>query len=347
MRETVNKEFLFSNYLYSSSTSGSLSKYFEQYTSEIISYLKLKPEDGYIIDLGSNDGITLQHFKNKGFNVMGVDPAQNLAEIANNKGIETINKFFDELVAQDILTKFGYPACILSSNTYAHLDNHQGFTNGVKILLNDTNCFVFENAALHATIKGLYFDQFYDNHLSYFWLQPLVYYFNAQNLKIVHVQRTPIQGGSIRVYVTRNTNFLEEEDSLRQILFEELCFGLDKDETYDNFWDKLQEIKLKFTKLINDYLLEGKTICCYGASAKFALFSKFFELNSKNVRYVVDDSIFKQGYFAPESKIPIVARDTFLDNPTDVCVISSWNFDSLIKENNKQYGGVFVNAFEL
>lgn len=346
IRETIDRKSLFSDYLYSSSTSGSLSKYFERYTEEVIDYLKLKPEDGYVLDLGSNDGVTLQPFKNKGFSVLGVEPATNLSKIANDKGIETINNFFDELVAKDILNKYGFPSCIIANNVYAHLSNHDGFTNGVKLLLNNKNFFVFENASLLSTIKGLYFDQIYHDHLGYFWSLPILNYLSIKDLKVVKIQKTPTQGGSIRVFVSKSDTIWEIDDSVYDILNEELDFGLNKPETYDKFWSDLQEIRKIFNGTLNKYILEGKTISCYGCPAKFALFSKFFGLNKENVKFVVEDSKLKQGLYAPESKIPIVSRENFIQNPTDICIISAWNFSELIKNNNPQYKGIWLNPFD-
>lgn len=346
LKETVDKESLFSNYLYASSTSGSLSRYFEKYTEELIKTLKLGPEKGYILDLGSNDGVTLQHFKNRGYKVLGVEPAQNLSKIANDKGIETINTFFDEKVAQEILNKYGYPQCITSSNTYAHLAEHDSFTNGVKILINDINTFVFENASLYATIKGLYFDQIYHDHLSYYWSVPIIDYLNKKNLQVFEIQKTPIQGGSIRVYVRKdmkqNTN-----PSVLEIISEEVGFGLHQDGIYQDFWKKLQIIKEKFNNVLQEAKKDKKSIACYGAPAKFALFCKFFGLSRKNVKYVVDDSEFKQNMLAPESKIKIVSRETFLNNPPDICVLSAWNFADFIKSKNEQFKGLWLNPFEL
>lgn len=344
IKETVDREFLFSNYLYASSTSGSLSKYFENYVNEVVNFLKLSPENGYVLDLGSNDGVTLQHFKNKGFKVLGVEPAGNLAKIANEKSIETINDFFDEFLAEEILKKYGYPSLIVSNNTYAHLQEHHTFTKGVKILLNNKNSFVFENAHALPTINYFYFDQFYHDHLGYFWTRPLSRYFRKRNLEIFHVEKTSNQGGSIRVFVSL-AGARDIELSTYWILKEELLFGLDKIETYNKFFAKLQEIKTKFQEKVNEHINQGKTISCYGCPAKFALFSKFFGLSRDNVKYVVDDSIFKQGLYAPESKLKIVSRDYFVQNPTDICIVSAWNFEEFIKNSNKQFGGIWLNPF--
>ncbi|MEK6878520.1 MAG: hypothetical protein AABY22_02880, partial [Nanoarchaeota archaeon] len=205
--------------------------------------------------------------------------------------------------------------------------------------------FVFENASLLSTIKGLYFDQFYHDHLSYFWSLPIIKYLKTKKLNVFHIKKTPIQGGSIRVFVCKDKYI--QEISVVDVLEEELEFGLGGEKVYQDFWNKLQIIKSNFFKIINNYLDEGKTISCYGCPAKFALFSKFFELNDNNVKYVVDDSKFKQGLYSPESKILIVNKEYFIKNPTDVCILSAWNFSTFIKENNKQFNGIWINPFEL
>lgn len=347
IHETINREFLFSNYLYASSTSGSLSKYFENYANELIDFLKLSPENGYILDCGSNDGVTLQHFKNKGFSVIGVEPAENLAKIANEKGIFTINDFFGEKLAAEIFEKHGFPALIISNNTYAHLEQHHDFTKGVRLLLNNKNCFVFENAHALPTIEKFYFDQFYHDHLGYFWLKPLIKYFNNLGLDIFHAEKTPNQGGSIRVFVTKNIHSGFNDGSVEKILNEEIEFGLDKISTYETFFTKLKNIQNSFKEILQKYLAAGKSISCYGCPAKFVLFSKFFGLNNQNVKYVVDDSVFKQGLFSPESKIEIVSREFFVKNPTDACIVSAWNFEDFIKKSNQQFKGIWLNPFQV
>jgi hypothetical protein len=289
--------------------------------------------------------VTLNHFKNKGFEVLGVEPDSNLAKIAQDKDIPTINAFFDDNLAESIWMAHDKPQLIISNNTYAHIQDHHSFTNGVKYLLNESNFFVFENAHLLPTIKNLYFDQFYHDHLGYYWTYPLQNYFNNKDLSIFHVEKTPIQGGSIRVFVCLD-GARSRNESVNKIMVEEIATGLNKQQTYTDFKLKIDEAKKIFEEKINEHIRNGKTISCYGAPAKFSTLSKFFELQKFGIEYVVDDSPFKQGLFSPESKIKIVSREDFIKNPTDISIITAWNFDAMIRDNNKQYSGEWVSLFK-
>ena len=345
LRETINSRILFSNYLYASSTSGSLAKYFEtQYVPEVIEFIELK-ENSLIIDLGGNDGVTLKYFKERNFRVLNVEPAKNLAKISQDQGIETINDFFSEELSNKIKETYNYPDLIICNNAYMHLDNHQDFTKGIKNLMGLNTKFVFENAYFLRTVQQNLFDQYYHDHRSFLTVKSLDRYLNKFSLELYYLKETSIQCGSLRCYV-RN----KKEDSINELINkyikEEENFGLCYNSTYYNFKDRVEEIRQNFINQIADYRNKGKTISCYACPAKFALFSKIFGLNNSFVKYVVDDSIFKQGLYSPEGKIKIVSQQYFKDNPTDICIISASNFADLIKEKNQWYKGIFVNPFE-
>ena len=345
LRETINSRILFSNYLYASSTSGSLAKYFEiQYVPDVIKFLELKEND-FVIDLGGNDGVTLKFFKEKNFRVLNIEPAKNLAKISQDQGIDTINDFFSAELSNTIKRLYGYPNLIICNNAYMHLDDHQNFTMGVANLMNENTKFVFENAYFLRTLQQNLFDQYYHDHRSFLTVKSLNRYLNRFDLELYYLKETPIQCGSLRCYVKN-----KKEDNINELvnkyIKEEEDFGLYSNRTYYNFRDKVEEIRQNFVLQIINYRNKGKTISCYACPAKFALFSKIFGLNNSFIKYVVDDSVFKQGLYSPESKIKIVSQQYFKDNPTDVCIISASNFADLIKEKNQWYKGIFINPFE-
>lgn len=342
LRETVNPDILFKNYLYSSSQSKGLVDHFKKFSQDIVEFLDLKKGD-FALEIGSNDGITLKSLKAEKLKILGVEPAENLAKIANDKGLETINKYFNLHESNEIKTKYGLPKLIFSSNTYAHLSEHESVTSGVKNLMDNDTVFVFENSWLFPTIREILFDQFYHDHLLYLGVVPLVNYFNRFGMEIFKVEETSIQGGSIRCYVKLTESPRKIDKSVEQFINKELDYGLYSLKAYQNFHVRLQSLRDGFRDILVNLINEKKTISCFGCPAKFALFCKVFNLDNKIVKYVVDDSKFKQNLFAPHSKIPIVARQHFIDNPTDVCILSAWNFAASIKENNKQYKGSWIS----
>lgn len=344
LKETVNPKHLFSNYLYSSSDSPALVKHFSNYAFSLkekfenLSNLK-------VLEIGCNDGILLKAFKDIGVKyLIGVDPAQNIIERAKNlQDTYLITDFFNVASAKKITDIHGKIDIICANNVYAHVKDLDELTQGIANSLAENGVFIFENAYLYDTIKNLYFDQVYHEHLQYYGILPLQKYLKQYGLEIFDIQHVSTQGGSFRIFVKKTTNNkLKIEDTVLKFINNELLEKLYDDQTYTDFNNKLNNLKDQITHFISNAVKENKTICCYGCPAKFALFSNFFNLNTSNINYVVDDSPLKQGRYSPGSKIPIVGQKYFIENPTDYCIISVWNMADSIIERNSQYIGKFV-----
>ena len=344
LKETISPNRLFLNYLYSSSDSPSLIKHFKEYADDIKNRFNDNKEVN-ILDIGSNDGILLKEFENIQFGkLIGIDPAENISERAKSiKGADIITDFFNIDSATRIKNKFGAIDIICANNVFAHVDKLDSMIEGIFHCLSDDGVFVFENAYLYDTIKGLYFDQAYHEHLQYYGIIPLIKYLKNYRLEIFDIKRVNTQGGSFRIFTKKIfSNKHQVTENVQAFVDKENEFNLYADETYINFVNKLNTLKTNLQALIKTAIAENKTISCYGCPAKFALFSKFFELNSDIIKYVVDDSPLKQGRFSPGKKIPIVSRSYFYENPTDYCIVSVWNMADSIINNNKDYKGKFI-----
>jgi SAM-dependent methyltransferase len=343
LRETINPERLFLNYLYSSSDSPALVKHFKEYASDIKN--RFNKKNVTILDIGSNDGILLKEFENIKFGkLIGIDPAENISDRAKSiKDVNIIIDFFNIESASRIKNKFGPADIICANNVFAHVDELDSMMEGIAHCLADDGVFVFENAYLCDTIKGLYFDQTYHEHLQYYGVLPLVKYLASYKMEIFDIKRVNTQGGSFRIYAKKinNQNYSISENVFKFIQNEK-DFDLYSNQTYQNFIEKLNVLKSDLQNLIKNIKSKGSKISCYGCPAKFALFSKFFELDDQIIEYVVDDSPLKQGRFSPGKKIPIVNREYFYKNPTDYCIISVWNMSDAIINNNKEYKGKFI-----
>jgi 2-polyprenyl-3-methyl-5-hydroxy-6-metoxy-1,4-benzoquinol methylase len=344
LKETINPDRLFLNYLYSSSDSPSLVKHFAEYAQDIKNRFNYNTPTT-IIDIGSNDGILLKEFENINFGkLIGIDPAENISERAKSiKDATIIVDFFNITSSQKIKDQFGPINIICANNVFAHVDKIDSMVEGIANIMDDNSVFVFENAYLLDTIKGLYFDQAYHEHLQYYGIIPLVKYLKRYDLEIFDIKRVNTQGGSFRIF-TKKTSSVKHKitENVQAFIDKENEFNLYADETYVSFVNKLNTLKTDLQALIKTAIAENKTISCYGCPAKFALFSKFFELNSNIIKYVVDDSSLKQGRFSPGKKIPIVSKNYFYENPTDYCIISVWNMADAIVNNNKDYKGKFI-----
>lgn len=344
LKETINPTKLFANYLYSSSDSPSLVKHFKEFAEDIKNRFNDK-NNITILEIGSNDGILLKEFENINFGkLIGIDPAENISERARSiKSAEIITDFFNLNSSENIKQKFGLVDIICANNVFAHVDKLDSMVEGIVNCLSEDGVFIFENAYLLDTIKGLYFDQTYHEHLQYYGIIPLVKYLGSYGLEIFDIKRVNTQGGSFRIFVKKiSSNKYQITENVGEFIEKENDFELYSNQTYKDFVLKLENLKNDLQQLVNNILQEGKTISCYGCPAKFALFSKFFELDSDIIKYVVDDSPLKQGRFSPGKKIPIVSRNYFYENPTDYCIVSVWNMADAIINNNKDYKGQFI-----
>ena len=338
LKHTVLPEALFSNYLYASSQ-GPLAQYFEKYAKEVANFVELEEKD-LVVDIGSNDGVLLKPFKRMGFKVLGIEPARNLAAQSNELGLETVCEFFNAETGKQLAEKYGRARLITCNNAFAHISDLDSIVKGVKNLLLEEGCFVFENAYLLDTVQGKYIDQIYHEHLYYHSLKPLITFFEKHGMYLFHVQRTPIQGGSIRCYVSKRPVLATE--AVKTLLEQEDIARLYDRRTYSLLKLQVSEISDLLNLFIFNEKNYGRRVCAYGAPAKFTTLCKVMGIKNGDFDYVVDDSPIKQGLFTPDNHIKIVSRQYFLDNPPDSCVITAWNFTDNIIKNNLEYKGKFV-----
>lgn len=339
---TVKGELLFKNYRYSSSTIPSLVKHFELYAQSLS-----LPNGAKVLEIGSNDGVLLKPLKERGFNVLGVEPSTNLAEQANSQSLTTLCNFFNESVAEQILLQHGQFDCITSNNCFAHIDDIHSVMKGIKKLLKHTGFFVFENAYLLNTVEGLYFDQSYSEHIFYHSIKPLSLLMEQYEMEIYDVQFNKNQGGSIRVFVKSIGNKRQIQPVVKEAIRKEEESGIYYNAfIYQKMLEQLQTLSNHLHSFINKEQAKGKTFSAYGAAAKFTTFANFFKLYDK-IQYVVDDSPLKWGLIVPEGKVPIISPEEFKTKKTDYCIITAWNFAEAIAKSNSWYkeaGGKFITA---
>lgn len=341
LRDVIDPEVLFSNYLYVSGTSPVFVSHFSEYAKVLAERFSL-PESSLVVDVGSNDGVLLSHFKKQGMKVLGVDPAQNIAEEATKKGIPTIASFFTPETARAIAVEHGRASVITANNVFAHTDDVTGFVESVKELLAKDGAFVFEVQYLKDLIENNLFDMIYHEHLCYYHLAPLVPFFDRLGLQVFDVEHVSTHGGSIRVYVgwenahplSENVaHMLEKESELNNV------------STYLAFAARISVVGEKLRSLIEGFLREGKRIIGYGAPAKATTLCYALGIDGGMLDYIVDDSPMKQGLYMPGTHISIKPSDVIYIDKPDCCLILAWNFaDSIIKNHKKfiDQGGMFI-----
>ncbi len=339
---SVDPKKMFSNYLYTSSTSKSFRKHFEDAADKYIKEFKLSPKKSYIIDIGSNDGVALKPFQNLGFKkILGIEPAKNLSKLANKNKIKTINCFLDKGNLKKIKKNADV---ILASNVFAHSDKLKEMADCMLKLLNNKGTIVIEVQYLLNTLQDLTFDNIYHEHYNYWSLTSLVNFFQQFKVKIVKAEKINTHGGSLRIYVKKDKNS-KVDKSVKALLNEEEKFGIKKYETYKEFGEKIYRIQKNVRRNIKNLKSNGKKLIGYGSPAKATTALNFFGF-SEEIDFVIEDNKLKHGKFIPGVKIPIMGKDNITDKNNTILVLA-WNFYKEIKENNKELSENFVNIKDL
>ena len=330
---------MFDSYFYLSSTSQLFKDHFVEIANELKNTLKLK-SSSLVIDIGSNDGIFLEPLKKLGVKAIGVEPAKNVAKIANSKNLETLTDYFTRNTVDKIIKKHGKADVVTAFNVFAHGDGLVDILKNIEVILKNNGEFIFEVQYLLRTIKDLTFDNIYHEHVNYWCLISILNFFENSELKVYKVKEVDTHGGSLRVYATKNKN-KRLHKSVRQFIEVEKKNKLDKYTTYKKFARRVEDTKKQSIELIENIKSDGKTLIGYGAPAKATTLLNYFGLTDKEIEFTIDDNSLKHNKFIPETGIQIKqVKDIKPDNYNYVLVLA-WNFFESIKKNNSK---IFKNS---
>jgi nucleoside-diphosphate-sugar epimerase len=339
---SVNPKKMFANYLYTSSTSKVFRDHFVHAAKKYIKELKLNKKKSYIIDIGSNDGVALKPFLDLGFKkILGVEPAKNLAKLANKNKIKTFNGFLEKKNIKKI--KKGADL-ILASNVFAHSDKLKEMARCMVDLLGKKGTIIIEVQYLMNTLKDLTFDNIYHEHYNYWSLTSLVNFFNQFETKIFRSEKVDTHGGSLRIYVKKDKK-VKIESSVKKMLREEEDYGIKDFKTYQKFGKKVYKIRENVLKNIKQLKEKHKKIIGYGAPAKATTALNFFNI-TKEIDFIVEDNKLKHNKFVPGVKIPIKSKSQ-VKNKNNALLILAWNFFEDIKRNNSKLSNNFINIKDL
>jgi nucleoside-diphosphate-sugar epimerase/2-polyprenyl-3-methyl-5-hydroxy-6-metoxy-1,4-benzoquinol methylase len=338
----VDPKKMFSNYLYTSSTSSSFRNHFIEAAKKYTKQLKLKSKKSYIIDIGSNDGVALKPFMDMGFKkILGIEPAKNLAKLANKNKIKTFNGFLESKNLKKIK---GNADLILASNVFAHSDKLKEMAECILKLLSKNGTIIIEVQYLLNTLQDLTFDNIYHEHYNYWSLTSLVNFFNQFNSTIFKVERIKTHGGSIRVYIKKGKK-IKIENNVKLLLNEEEIFGIKKYKTYQDFGEKINKLKENVIKNINGLKKSDTRIVGFGAPAKATTALNFFGI-SHQIDFIIEDNKLKHEKFIPGVLIPIRNKKNLKDKNALILVLA-WNFFNEIKKNNSDLSNKFINIKDL
>ena len=339
---SVDPKKMFSNYLYTSSTSKVFRNHFVNSAKKYTKELKLNKKKTYIIDIGSNDGVALKPFLDLGFkNVLGIEPAKNLAKLANKNKIKTFNGFLEIKNLKKIKKNADL---ILASNVFAHSDKLKEMAKCMFSLLGKKGTIIIEVQYLMNTLNDLTFDNIYHEHYNYWSLTSLLNFFKQFQAKIYRAEKIDTHGGSLRIYVKKGKK-VKIESSVKKMLGDEEKFGIKKYKTYQEFGKKVYKIRENVIKNIKKLKASNKTIIGYGAPAKATTALNFFGI-SKEIDFIIEDNKLKHNKFIPGVKIPIKNKSKIV-NKNNTLLVLAWNFFKDIKKNNAELSNDFVNIKEL
>ncbi len=345
LEELETPENIFSEYAYFSSFSTSWLKHAKDYVDMIIPRLSID-ENSLVVEIASNDGYLLQNFTDKNIDVMGIEPAQNVAKVAIEKNIPTITKFFNRQLSTDLENNGKTADLIIGNNVFAHVPCLNDFIDGLKILLNPNGVITLEFPHLLQLMQHNQFDTIYHEHFSYFSLLTVQKIFDNHDLKIFDVDEISTHGGSLRLYVThKENNQIIISKNILSVLEKEKKFGLDKISAYDEFSKHISKINFDLQNFIKTVKNESKSIICYGAPAKGNTLLNYCNISSDQIDYTVDKNPHKQNLFLPGTHIPIYSPEKIKETKPDYVLILPWNLkDEIMDEIEyiREWGGKFV-----
>jgi hypothetical protein len=342
LAQVVDPNVMFKDYAYFTGTSEPMKVHFDGMARTIISKFNL-PEGSLVSDIGSNDGTLLSKFKDRKMRVLGIEPAVNIAKMANEDGIDTVNEFFGESTAHRISASMGHPAVMTATNVFAHVNDLDDFVKGIRHMLDDKGVFVIEVPYLVEMLKEVEFDTIYHEHLSYFAVRPMVTLFKRFDMTVIDVELMGVHGGTIRVYVAKGAR--KPSESVAKLLTLEKQAGLDKLETYTMFAERVKDVRRDLVAMLKDLKAAGKSIAGYGASAKGNILLNYCKIGTDTLDYIADTTPYKQGLYSPGVHIPVVAFDKFYKQPPDYTLLLAWNYAEAILKKESSYresGGKFI-----
>lgn len=339
-----NREMMFNeNYAFYSGTSRLMGEHFKSLAEKIKKNF-LIGKNPFIVEIGSNDGITLKHFALNKIKHLGIEPSKNVAEVAMSNGVKTIVDFFDSGLAEKIVSEYGQADVFLGANVMCHIPYIKSIVEGIKILLKEDGVVIFEDPYLGDVIDNTTYDQIYDEHTFLFSVHSIRYLFEMYDMEIFDVEPQNTHGGSMRYYIANKGKKKISNNVIKQIEIE-VVNGLDNLKTFNEFKIACEKSKENLINIIDNIRQSGKNIVGYAATSKSTTIINFCGISDKHLDYICDTTPIKHWKFSPGAHIPIKPYENFLNNYPDYALLFGYNHFTEIMAKETEYvkrGGKWI-----
>mgnify|MGYP000628009702 CR=1 FL=1 len=345
LKDCSTPDRIFSDYAYFSSYSDIWLQHASVYSDMITSRTKLDSHS-LVIEIASNDGYLLQYFMKKNISVLGIEPAENVAKVAQDKGVPTRVSFFGERYAQVLVEEGIHADLLIGNNVLAHVPDLNDFVSGLKVLLAPEGTITIEFPHLMRLMAENQFDTIYHEHFSYFSFWAAEQIFRHHGLTIFDVEEITTHGGSLRIYARHAAdNSRQVESSVQELQQKEAATGLTALDSYLSFAETVHRTKWQLLSFLIGAKEQGKSIVGYGAPAKGNTLLNYCGIGTDFLDYTVDRSPHKQNHFLPGTHIPICEPNAIKETRPDYVLILPWNIKEEVMEQMKyvrEWGGKFI-----
>lgn len=331
---TVDPDYLFTQYVWVTATSSTARGYSLTYCNEVLS--RSVEQHPFVVEIASNDGTFLKQFKEKGCEILGVDPAKNIANIASKAGIPTLPEFFDASIALKILDENRRPNIVMARNVIPHVKEIHSIAEGISTLLDDKGIAVIEFHYAKKIVDELHYDSIYHEHLFYFSIKSISALFKQYGLAPFDLFTSPISGGSLVIFLSKKN--IESSDALKNYVKAEESFGLNHYQTWRKFGMRSIQHAQILKEIVENYAKKSRLIA-YGASARSSTLLNFAGISNKEIECVIDRSPLKHGLFTPGTNIPIISYEEGLSKcDGKTILLLAWNFEEEIIQDLRAAG---------
>lgn len=332
---TVDPEYLFSHYVWVTGTSKTAHEYSKYFSKNVLD--RSIVENPFVVEIASNDGTFLKDFALKNCKVLGVDPAKNIAEIATQAGVPTMADFFNLNTAKIIKEKNGNADVVFARNVIPHVKEVHSIIEGIAELLKEDGLGAIEFHYSQIILDELHYDSVYHEHLFFYSLQSMIYLLNLYGLKPFDLTNSPISGGSLVIYFSKNQKI--QTSALKDALQVEINNKTNELQTWKNFANACEKHAKELKEIVQEYKIKGPVIG-YGASARSSTMLNYAGLNNSVIDCIIDKNPLKHGRYTPGTNIPIISFEDGkkrFDNCGSILLLA-WNFEKEITEELRSSG---------